>query len=130
MIPHLFRQKAEERKISRGLKDYSNFIYNLDVVANLSPQSRTCKQIFPLKCRFNCFPQHLLPFNFLWQVLETLFLFYGPLPKCFLKSVFSSRHLFKFSFLILLLMPYFLIILEIPIVFLQIFLKTPLEIET
>ena len=38
MIPHLFRQKAEERKISRGLKDYSNFIYNLDVVANLSPQ--------------------------------------------------------------------------------------------
>lgn len=38
IIPHLFRQKAEERKISRGLKDYSNFIYNLDVVANLSPQ--------------------------------------------------------------------------------------------
>lgn len=32
--------------------------------------------------------------------------------------------------MILLLMPYFLIILEIPIVFSQIFLKTPLEVET
>lgn len=34
----LISPKAEEGKISRGLKDYSNFIHKLDVVANLSPQ--------------------------------------------------------------------------------------------
>lgn len=34
----LISPKAEETKISRGLKDYSNFIHKLDVVANLSPQ--------------------------------------------------------------------------------------------
>lgn len=62
-----------EENISRfeGFTQTSFIILTSQLIS--ARKSRTCKQIFLLKCRFNCFPQCLLPFNFLWQVLQNLF---------------------------------------------------------